>query len=155
MKQSSKKDIQFMKLCFEASKIFSTCGKKQYAALLVDDMNHIVGFGYNGGPRNTVHCKDGGCKRFLENSQSGSVYDNCIAIHAEANALLHSDYNSKPTKLYVNGPPCFNCAKLICNSTLKTVYYSEDSDYKNWEEVKSFINNANIETIKVDTSASI
>jgi dCMP deaminase len=155
MKQLSKKDIQFMRLCFEASKIFSTCGKKQYAALLVDDMNHIVGFGYNGGPRNTTHCKDGGCKRFLENSQSGSVYDNCIAIHAEANALLHSDYNAKPTKLYVNGPPCFNCAKLISNSTVTTVYYSEDSDYKNWEEVKSFINKANIETIKVDTDASI
>ena len=155
MKQSLKKDIQFMKLCFEASKIFSTCGKKQYAALLVDDMNHIVGFGYNGGPRNTTHCKDGGCKRFFEKSQSGSVYDNCIAIHAEANALLHSDYNSKQTKLYVNGPPCFNCAKLICNSTLKTVYYLEDSDYKNWEEVKSFINNSDIETVKVDINAGI
>jgi dCMP deaminase len=150
----NKKDIQFMNLCITSSKIFSTCGKKQYAAILVDDYNHIVGFGYNGGPRGFTHCNEGGCKRFLEGSKSGSAYDNCIAIHAEANALLHSDYSSRPTKIYVNGPPCFSCAKLIANSTLNTVYYLHDSDYENWEEVESFLLKANINTVKVMDNGS-
>jgi dCMP deaminase len=149
----SKKDIQFMKMCIDSSKTFSTCGKKQYAAMLVDEYNHIVGFGYNGGPRGFLHCNEGGCKRFLENSNSGSVYDNCIAIHAEANALLHSDYSSRPKKIYVNGPPCFSCAKLIANSTLDTVYYLYDSDYKNWEDVESFLSKANVQTIRIDNGS--
>ena len=150
-----KKDIQFMQLCKSGAAIFSTCGKKQYAALLVDDNNHIVGFGYNGGPRGFKHCVDGGCKRFLEGSQSGSAYDNCIAIHAEANALLHSDYSSRPTKLYVNGPPCFSCAKLIANSTVNTVYYLSDPDYINWDEVELFLLKANVLTAKVELNGSV
>jgi deoxycytidylate deaminase len=89
----------------------------------------------------------------MENSQSGSTYDNCIAIHAEANALLHSDYSSRPTKIYVNGPPCFSCAKLIANSTLNTVYYLHDSDYKNWEDVESFLLKANVQTVRIDNGS--
>ena len=118
-----RKDIQFIKLCVEASKIFSTCSKKKYCAVLVDHLNHIVGFGYNGGPSGYTHCDEGGCPRVEENSPSGSLYDNCIAIHAEANALLHSDYSTKAERLYINGRPCFDCAKLIANTTVKKLYY--------------------------------
>jgi dCMP deaminase len=104
------KNKQYIQLCSSASSIFSTCGKKQYAAVLVDKYDHIVGMGYNGGPRGFPHCKDGGCPRLEQMSINGSNYDNCIAVHAEANALLHSNYSSEPKKIYVNGPPCFSCA---------------------------------------------
>jgi dCMP deaminase len=145
----TRKDLQYMQMCYSAATIFSTCGKKKYAAILVDDYGHIVGFGYNGGPRNSEHCEDGGCPRFKEMSPNGSNYDNCIAIHAEANALLHSDYSARPTKIYVNGPPCLNCAKLIANSTIEHVYYVSDSDYTNWEDVEMFLNKAGVHTHKV------
>ena len=138
-----------MQLCFSHASIFSTCGKKQYAAVLVDENGHIVGVGYNGGPKNFEHCVDGGCPRLLSNSPSGSSYENCIAIHAEQNAFLHSNYDSKPVKIYVNGPPCFTCAKLISNSTVKNLYYIEDKDYGDWENIKSFLNKAGVKTIKV------
>ena len=121
--------------------IFSTCGKRQYAAVLTDESNHVLGMGYNGGPPGAKHCKDGGCPRFLANSPSGSNYDNCIAVHAEQNAFLHSDYTSKPTKLYVNGMPCFTCAKLIVNSTVKHVFCFEDSSYQDYEETLNFFTN--------------
>lgn len=133
-----------MQMCYSAATIFSTCAKKKYAAILVDEYGHIVGFGYNGGPRNSTHCEDGGCPRYQQMSENGSNYDNCIAIHAEANAFLHSDYNSRPVKLYVNGPPCMGCAKLIANSTVKDVYYVSDSDYKDWSNVESFLVGAGI-----------
>ena len=131
-------------MCYSAATIFSTCGKKKYAAILVDDYDHLVGFGYNGGPRNSLHCEDGGCPRLSEMSPSGSSYDNCIAIHAEANALLHSDYSSRPTKIYVNGPPCLSCAKLIANSTITDVYFVSDQDYNNWDSVEKFLMNAGV-----------
>ena len=145
----NRKDKQYMQLCFETARIFSTCGKKKYAAVLVDDNGHIVGIGYNGGPSGFAHCEDGGCPRFQEMSESGSSYDNCIAVHAEANALLHSDYSSNPSRLYVNGPPCFSCAKLIANSTIKKVFYIEDESYREWEKVNTFLVNANIKTQEV------
>jgi dCMP deaminase len=145
-----RKDIQFMDMCEISAMIFSTCSKRKYCAVLVDDLNHIVGFGYNGGPSGFPHCDEGGCPRAHENSPSGSIYDNCIAIHAEANALLHSDYSAKPTKLYVNGPPCFSCAKLIANSTVKNVYFKKDKNYTQWNDVKKFLNQSGIKTIEVN-----
>jgi len=147
----TKKDRQFIELCSAASKIFSTCAKKQYAAILVDNLNHIVGFGYNGGPSNHDHCNEGGCPIYNENSENGSSYDNCIAIHAEANAIIHSDYSSNAERLYVNGPPCFSCAKLIANSKIKKVYYITDPNYTyiNWNQIKSFLQKSNVETIEV------
>lgn len=138
-----------MELCKSASGIFSTCGKKKYAAFLIDEVGHVVGMGYNGAPSGHLHCEDGGCPRFVENSPSGTNYDNCVAIHAEANAFLHSDYSSKPTKIYVNGPPCFTCAKLIANSTIREVYYIIDKDYSDWNRVKLFLEKSNIKVIEV------
>lgn len=145
----SRKNKQYIDLCLAASKIFSTCGKKKYAAILVDKYDHIVGIGYNGGPRGFVHCEDGGCPRLMEMSANGSNYDNCIAVHAEANALLHSDYSSEAYSIYVNGPPCFSCAKLIANSTIKDVYYISDENYKDWDKVNSFLLKAGVNTHEV------
>jgi deoxycytidylate deaminase len=144
------KNKQYIDLCISASSIFSTCGKKQYAAVLVDKHDHIVGMGYNGGPRGFTHCNDGGCPRLEQMSINGSSYDNCIAVHAEANALLHSNYSSEPKKIYVNGPPCFSCAKLIANSTIEEVYYVADKCYNNWEEIKTFLNKAKVSTFEME-----
>lgn len=138
-----------MQMCYSAATIFSTCGKKKYAAILVDEYGHIVGFGYNGGPSGSVHCEDGGCPRFKQMSPSGSSYHNCIAIHAEANALLHSDYSLRPKKLYINGPPCLSCAKLVANSTITDVYYVSDEEYKDWDAVEQFLNSCKVVTHRV------
>jgi dCMP deaminase len=147
---SDRKNKQYMQMCIATANIFSTCGKKKYAAVLVDKNDHIVGIGYNGGPRGFQHCEDGGCPRFQEMSDSGSIYDNCIAVHAEANALLHSDYSSQAYRIYINGPPCFSCAKLIANSTVEQVYYIGDSSYKDWENINSFLYKANVLTYEIE-----
>lgn len=146
---ASRKDKQFMQLCINNASLFSTCAKKKYSAVLVDVHGHVVGIGYNGGPRDFQHCDDGGCPRYLQQSSSGSNYDNCIAVHAEQNAFLHSDYSSSPVKLYVNGPPCFTCAKLIANSTVKYVYYMNDNSYSQWKNIEAFLNKAGVEAIAV------
>lgn len=138
-----------MRLCIESSKIFSTCSKRKYCAVILDDNGHIVGFGYNGGPSGFTHCDEGGCPRAVNNSLNGSVYDDCIAIHAEQNAIIHCDYSSRPHKIYVNGPPCFTCAKLIANTTIKEIYYIEDSNYSDWDKIESFLSKANVRLNKI------
>jgi dCMP deaminase len=151
----TRKDIQYMQLCYSMAKIFSTCAKKQYGAILVDESGHVVGIGYNGGPSGFTHCIDGGCPRLAENSPNGSSYENCFAVHAEANALLHSDYSARAKKIYVNGPPCFSCAKLIANSTVNELFYVEDQNYMNWNTIQDFLTKAGITTHKVVLDASI
>lgn len=146
----TRKDKQFLEMCVTNAKIFSTCIKKQYMAILVDENNYIVGIGYNGGPSKMLHCNEGGCDRAKECSPSGSSYDNCISVHAEQNALLHSDYSAKPSKLYVNGPPCFTCAKLIANSTVSTVYYLRDDSYEQFGYVRDFLSSADVELVEVE-----
>jgi len=148
-----RKNKQYMQMCDSVSKIFSTCGKKQYAAILVDEYGHVVGMGYNGGPKGHLHCVDGGCPRYSNNSPSGSLYDDCIAIHAEANALLHSDYSARAKELYVNGPPCFSCAKLIVNSTVEKVYYVPDESYIDWPNVKKFLLKGNVSVMEIDNAS--
>lgn len=153
MNNITRKDLQYMQMCLSAAFIFSTCGKKQYASILIDDYGHIVGFGYNGGPSGHLHCEDGGCDRLKQNSPSGSQYDNCISIHAEANAFLHSDYSARAKKLYVNGPPCFTCAKLIVNSTVEDVYYLDDIEYSDWEKVEKFLLKSNVKLHRIDSGS--
>lgn len=143
-----------MDLCKAISNIFSTCSKRKYAAILIDEHGHVVGMGYNGGPSGMEHCEDGGCPRYQQNSANGSNYDNCIAIHAEANALLHSDYSSRAKEMYINGPPCFSCAKLIANSTIDTIYYISDVSYEEWPKVKEFLINCSIKIMEINSGSS-
>ena len=150
----NRKDEQYMELCSSISKIFSTCAKRKYAAISVDEYGHIVGVGYNGGPSGVKHCDEGGCPRLTQGSENGSIYDNCIAIHAEANALLHSDYSSRAKKMYINGPPCFSCAKLIANSTVDTVYCLSDQSYKEWPKVKKFLSECSVKVLEANHASS-
>lgn len=153
MSHLNRKDLQFIRLCQAGANTFSSCGKRKYMAILVDAHNHVVGMGYNGGPKGSVHCEDGGCPRLQEDSPSGSNYDNCIAIHAEQNAFLHSNYDAGAVRMYVNGPPCFTCAKLIVNSTVQEVIYIRDESYTQWAEVAKFLTDHGVQ-LKGFTSGS-
>jgi dCMP deaminase len=125
--EPTRKDLRYMRHAIEGAELFSTCSKAKHMALLVDRRGVVVGQGYNGGPSGMEHCIDGGCPRALNNTPSGSGYGDCIAIHAEANALLHSDYSARRDgcTLYITGSPCFDCAKLIANACVKRVVYVE------------------------------
>jgi dCMP deaminase len=138
-----RKDIQFLELCSAAAQIFSTCGKRQYSAILVDKRDRIVGMGYNGGPSGLPHCNEGACPRLAENSPSGSSYENCFAIHAEQNALLNKVGDAY--RLYVNGQPCFTCAKMIVNSGVKFVYFVRDESYVESGKTNQFLASSNVE----------
>lgn len=147
---TSRKDVLFMDMCEHGAEAFSTCSKRQYYAIIVDSQGHVIGTGYNGGPKGMGHCNEGFCPRANQNSPSGSIYDNCIAIHAEANAIIHSDYTERQSAtLYVNGSPCYSCAKLIANSGIQRVVCKTDKSYAQEEEVFLMLMQVGIEVVYV------
>lgn len=104
----------------------SNCVNRRVGAVIVNEHNRIISTGYNGAPAKHSASKKapvcaGVCPRG-GSTDRGSAYDNCIAIHAEANALLFADRSLiEGGTIYVSSPPCFGCAKLIANSGLKEV----------------------------------
>ena len=123
----------------------------QYMAIIVNSAGTIDSTGYNGVPTGFQHCADGGCPRFLNNVPSGTPYDHgeglCYAIHAEINCLIHSNASlRREGTMYVNGMPCFGCAKTIANSGLaRLVYLGEDFDRVDYREVMDVLGRSNLE----------
>lgn len=137
-----KKHEKWLLACDQLSQIFSTCTRRQYAAIILSPNGRVVGFGYNGSPPGQPHCLNGACPRAASGVAPGSPYDagagRCIAVHAESNALLFSDIAQRQGgTLYVNGTPCPDCAKLIAASGVSTVVYRDDPVYPE-NNLKSF-----------------
>lgn len=144
-------ELKWLKSCDLLSRIFSTCSKRQYFSVIVADNKRILSQGYNGSPPGYPHCDQGNCARAIENSPSGSNYDNCVANHAEANALLWCDpHQRQGATLIINGTPCLSCAKLISGSGIRRVVGYEDNTYAEIELVKSFLDANNIELMLIE-----
>jgi dCMP deaminase len=127
------KHHKWLEACDQMANIFSTCDKRKYASFILAPNNRVVGFGYNGSPPGYAHCDTGACPRLSLDSPNGSSYDNCIANHAEANALLYSDsFARQGGTLIVNGPPCYGCAKLIAASGVSKLVHYIDAAYEQW-----------------------
>jgi dCMP deaminase len=104
----------------------------------------ICSTGYNGPPSGHPHCDEGACPRANSETPSGWGYDSCIAIHAEANAILYSSpVEREGASIYITGVPCFTCAKLIANSGITEVV-SDGEPYEGWPEVRNFLMNCDV-----------
>ncbi|MFF7588589.1 deoxycytidylate deaminase [Kitasatospora purpeofusca] len=98
------------------------CIRSQVGAVLVSPDNRIVSTGYNGSPPGGPSCHRGECPRCLSDAPSGSSYDGCVEIHAEANALLYANRaDCIGATLYVTREPCDACSKMIRAAGIKTV----------------------------------
>ena len=92
---------------------------------------HIVSTGYNGTPRNTPNCDEGGCGRCSNRGEypSGTGYDLCICVHAEQNALLSAarfGIAVEGSVLYSTWRPCFGCTKEMLQAGVAGVRYGRD-----------------------------
>jgi dCMP deaminase len=116
MKEKAKKfDKQYLRMArIWASN--SYCKRRQVGALLVKD-NMIISDGYNGTPSGFENdCED-------ENNNSKAY-----VLHAEANAIskvAKSNNSSDGSTLYITTSPCIECAKLIIQSGIERVVFSE------------------------------
>jgi len=94
----------------------SYCKRRKVGALIVKDQM-IISDGYNGTPSGFENvCED-------ENNVTKPY-----VLHAEANAITKvaaSSNSSKEATIYVTSAPCIECSKLIIQSGIKRVVYSE------------------------------
>lgn len=143
------KHEKYLQWAESGATIFSTCAKAQYMALVVDRYGIVVATGYNGVPSGFKHCKDGGCPR-ADTEQQGGSYDNCSARHAEANALLFSSPQQRDGgTLYVNGLPCWECAKLIIDSGLIQVVYKGGRKPVDESQVLELFNKSKVNLVEM------
>lgn len=105
------------------------CTRRQVGAVIVDDQHRIISTGYNGAAAGAPGCASAGaCPRGHSDVAPGSSYDtgagSCIAIHAEANALLYADgHRTRGATLYCTDEPCDGCARLIAGAGITRVVY--------------------------------
>ena len=94
----------------------SYCKRRQVGALLVKD-KMIISDGFNGTPAGFENvCED-------ETNRTKPY-----VLHAEANAITKvaaSSNRSRGATIYVTSSPCIECAKLIIQSGIRRVVYSE------------------------------
>jgi dCMP deaminase len=106
----------------------SNCVKRKVAAVIVKD-KRIISTGYNGTPRGTRNCSDGGCKRCNSFTESGKNLEECVCSHGEENAIVQASYHGisiKDSTIYTTFSPCLLCTKMIINAGIKEVVYNVD-----------------------------
>jgi dCMP deaminase len=104
----------------------SNCVKRKVAAVIVKD-KRIISTGYNGTPRGTRNCAEGGCPRCNGFSESGKNLEECLCSHGEENAIVQASYHGisiKESTIYTTFSPCLLCAKMIINAGIKEVVYN-------------------------------
>jgi len=119
MQENLKKQYELDKRYLRMASVWaenSYCTRRKVGALIVKDQM-IISDGYNGTPsgfENVCEDEEGMTKPYV--------------LHAEANAITKvaaSSNSSKGATIYVTSAPCIECAKLIIQSGIKRVVYSE------------------------------
>ncbi len=106
----------------------SNCVKRKVAAVVTID-RRLISTGYNGTPRGTRNCNEGGCPRCNSLALGGTRLDECLCSHAEENAITQAAYHGVPLKgatIYSTFSPCLQCTKMIINSGIVEVVYQSD-----------------------------
>jgi dCMP deaminase len=104
----------------------SNCIKRKVAAIIVRD-KRVISTGYNGTPRGTRNCNEGGCPRCNSMAVSGTKLDECLCSHGEENAIVQASYHGvslKDAVIYSTFAPCLMCAKMIINSGIREVVFN-------------------------------
>jgi dCMP deaminase len=106
----------------------SNCVKRKVAAVITVD-RRIVSTGYNGTPRGTRNCNEGGCPRCNNFGEAGARLDECLCSHGEENAITQAAYHGVSVRgatLYTTLCPCLICTKMIINAGIGEVVYNAD-----------------------------
>ncbi len=124
----------------------STAERLQVGCVIVKD-NTIIGIGYNGMPSGW----DNVCEEIKHTDFTGTVLmrSKPEVLHAETNAIAKVSRSSNSTDnadLFVTHAPCLECAKLIYQSGIKSVFYRDT--YRSEEGIK-FLQKCNVEVNQI------
>lgn len=118
-------DVYFMDIARVVSSR-SNCVKRKVAAVITKD-RRIISTGYNGTPRGTRNCNEGGCPRCNSFAPGGTRLDECLCSHGEENAITQAAYHGVSVRggtIYTTCSPCLQCTKMIINAGLLEVVYN-------------------------------
>jgi dCMP deaminase len=129
--------LAYLKMAREWANL-SHCRRRKVGALIVKD-GMIISDGFNGAPKGFPNdCED----------HNGDTY--WYILHAEANAILKVARSSQSTDgatLYITTSPCRDCSKLIIQSGIRRLIYSDE--YRDTSGL-IILREAGIEVIKLD-----
>ena len=135
----------------------SRCSRAQVGAVVVAEDQTVVSMSYNGPPKD-FPTTDGDCSnwcpRAMGSGDLSPTYDDCPAVHAEANAIARADFSKmKDATIYVSTSCCKGCAKLLANAGIKRVVFQNEAgrDYRHPQETIDFLRECGIE---VDINAT-
>ena len=123
----------------------SSAVRLQVGAIVVKD-DRIISIGYNGMPAGW----DNVCENLIGYDKGKPVLNSKPEVlHAEANAitkLARSSESGDGAAIFVTHAPCIDCAKLIYQSGINTVYYR--TAYRDTSGV-DFLAKSDVEVIKI------
>jgi dCMP deaminase len=122
------KDHYYMAIARAVATRANCAGRKVGAVLVRED--RIMTTGYNGTPSAMTNCLEGGCTRCGDREQftSGTAYDLCLCVHAEANAIATAarfGVAVQGSVLYCTHQPCFSCSKELIQAGITQVWFDE------------------------------
>lgn len=132
----------------------STCTNRKVGCIVVDKRNRPVSAGYNGAPSGYRSALNDNlvCSQYCPRSNAserGLDYGNCVAVHAEMNALMFADRRDyHGGTIYVTSPCCYDCAKAVANSGVKKVVVklTEKDSHADNEKGLAFLQECGVET---------
>jgi|TARA_B110000444_G_scaffold189594_1_gene179062 dCMP deaminase len=130
---------KFIKTYMEVAESFaklSSAVRLQVGAIVVKD-DRIISIGYNGMPSGWDNCCEDDNKTKAE------------VLHAETNAvakLAKSSESGLDATMFVTHAPCIDCAKLVYQSGIATVYYK--NNYRSTQGL-DFLIKSDVNVIKV------
>ena len=142
-------DEYFMRIAQVVAKR-SNCLKRKVAAVIVKD-GRIISTGYNGTPRKTKNCYQGGCPRCNQIGPSGQGLTECYCSHGEENAIVQAAYHGiaiKDSTLYTTFSPCLLCTKMIINSGIQEVIFNQA--YPLGTDALGLLKEAGVQLRKID-----
>lgn len=117
----------------------STCARRQVGCVLLDQKGRVLATGYNGVPAGHSHCNDGyPCAG--ADAPSGTRLDECLAIHAEQNAILQCKAPDDVYYACCTTMPCPTCLKMLFNTgcqvlVVKDLYPGTAAEWlRRWEQ---------------------
>ncbi len=108
----------------------ATCTRRKVGAIMVKD-KQILCSGYNGAPSGVPHCAETGCLRMQLQVPSGEKHELCRGVHAEQNAIVQAASHGislRGATLYCTNQPCSICAKMLINTGVEKIYYTDGYD---------------------------
>lgn len=122
----------------------SSAKRLNVGAIVVKD-DRIISIGYNGMPTGWDNC----CEHEVMEDNIIYIKSKPEVLHAEANAitkLAKSNESGDGASIFVTHSPCIECAKLIYQSGIATVYYK--NNYRDTSGL-DFLTKSGIAIIKV------